>query len=135
MNQEFDKDKTEKGFEESGREGYRKPAFNREYSSEGRPQRPRTRIVRPQYGSDVRATVITMREVSVRKVSALLSMTMPSRVSAVRMDSVHVSTGAMAAAAIITEMAIIVAAMASRTATITSRGATVQDITTIMKGK
>lgn len=83
----------------------------------------------------VRATVITMREVSVRKVSALLSMTMPSRVSAVRMDSVHVSTGAMAAAAIITEMAIIVAAMASRTATITSRGATVQDITTIMKGK
>ncbi|NPD82096.1 pseudouridine synthase [Prevotella sp. PINT] len=52
MNQEFDKDKTEKGFEESGREGYRKPAFNREYSSEGRPQRPRTRIVRPQYGSD-----------------------------------------------------------------------------------
>lgn len=52
MNQEFDKDKAEKGFEESGREGYRKPAFNREYNSEGRPQRQRTRIMRPQYGSD-----------------------------------------------------------------------------------
>ena len=34
------------------RDGYSKPAFNKEYSSEGRPQRQRIRTQRPTYGSD-----------------------------------------------------------------------------------
>ena len=53
MEKEFDNIKPENnGADASGREGYSKPSYTREYSSEGRPQRQRTRIQRPAYGSD-----------------------------------------------------------------------------------
>jgi len=53
MEQELDINKPDsKSTEANGREGYNKPTHTREYSSEGRPQRQRTRIQRPAYGSD-----------------------------------------------------------------------------------
>ena len=53
MEQELDNIRQENnGADNVSRDGYSKPAFNREYSSEGRPQRQRIRTQRPAYGSD-----------------------------------------------------------------------------------
>ena len=53
MEQEFDNIRQENnGAENVSRDGYNRPAFSREYSSEGRPQRQRIRTQRPAYGTD-----------------------------------------------------------------------------------
>ena len=53
MEQEFENNNPEsKNTEAASREGSARTSYSREYSSEGRPQRQRTRIQRPAYGSD-----------------------------------------------------------------------------------